>query len=99
MGMIVHHSIVVTGDKVDVVLAQAAAIELGLNPSVIINNRVEDYHSFFIAPDGSKDGWETSNLWDSRRNQFVRLLKETNLHWVEVRFGPDPTSSVVTRSS
>ena len=98
MGMIVHHSIGVTGDKVDMVLMYYQAVGLGLNPSGIINNRVEDSHSFFSAPDGSKDGWETSNLWDSRRNQFVRLLKETNLHWVEVRFGPD-TTAVVTRSS
>ena len=50
-------------------------------------------HSFFIAPDGSKEGWPDSNAADEARDSFISYLNKSrpkfSLSWVEVMFGDD----------
>jgi hypothetical protein len=51
--------------------------------------------SFFWAPDGSKEGWDTSNLADEWREKFIQLFSfayddgSSPYDVLHVRFGPD----------
>ena len=52
------------------------------------------YRSFLIAPDGSKEGWVTSEHYNEMREAFKAHLREMLLRdkftdWVEVQFGND----------
>lgn len=105
MGYMRHHAIMVTGHN-DAYLKKvhAFAIELftpadkttihaaplcwvtPLSPEAI-----NGYRSFFVAPDGSKEGWEPSDEADRRRQTFIDWLKaERKAHrfvdWAEVMF-------------
>lgn len=55
---------------------------------------INNYQSFFIPPDGSKEGWCDSNEGDKRRKRFVKYLDQqreedgsTCLKWVEIQYG------------
>lgn len=108
MGYMAHHTIVVCGWQEGAVkAAHAKAVELcdGVmnrdtgEPgytlvSPILGPYVNGYTSFFISPDGSKEGWDTSQLGDTAREAFTEWLQEQRkdgkyLDWVEVRFGGD----------
>ena len=56
--------------------------------------------SFFIAPDGSKEGWATSDNGDNARKEFLDwLLKSDNYcDYVEVIFGGDDEHERIVRS-
>lgn len=62
--------------------------------SPIIDGMTNGVRSFFIAPDGSKEGWEPSDDGDACRAEFVAWLRDAEtrslrLEWVEVQFGDD----------
>lgn len=64
--------------------------------SPILTSPVNGVRSFFVAPDGSKEGWDTSDIGDARRAEFVRWLEaqryedcSSPLNWVEVQYGDD----------
>jgi hypothetical protein len=51
-------------------------------------------YSFAILPDGSKDGWDTSDNMDKARDAIVDYLKSVNgkdgyVDWCEVQFGDE----------
>lgn len=46
-------------------------------------------YSFFISPDGSKEGWDTSNRSDNAREEITKWLDKNEYAYVEVRFGGD----------
>lgn len=55
---------------------------------------INGYVTFFLAPDGSKEMWETSDQGDKLREKFKARLKEDNYEdesspwsWVEIGFG------------
>ncbi len=91
MGTIQHHAIVVTcwNDSIHGHRAVAAAIFGEGQVSAVTEVTTNSYSSFFVAPDGSKDGWEESNEGDARRAKFVAYLKSTqgSPYWVEVGYG------------
>lgn len=108
MGYMAHHTIVVCGWQKDAVeAAHAKAVELfepvqasdigGYNKcmvSPLMGPYVNVEYSFFVAPDGSKEGWDTSQRGDDAREAFTEWLQEQRktgryLDWVEVRFGGD----------
>ncbi|MGG3872975.1 hypothetical protein [Brevibacillus laterosporus] len=64
MGTIKHNAIVVTDadyamDKLELVHKKAQELFSSL-VSPIIKSNSNGYQSFFVAPDGSKEGWEES---------------------------------------
>lgn len=67
--------------------------------SPIIDSRMNGYHSFFIAPDGSKEGWTDSNASNAARNLVVSYIeKQNNTDYCEVMFGgDDPHIQAITR--
>ena len=96
MGIFHHHAIVVTScdyDSID--RAHRQAITCRLSPSEITPKVVNGYRSFFIPPDGSKEGWDASNFGDERRSQFLAWLRAESKkpgrsfcgEWIAVNFG------------
>ena len=76
MGIIKHHAIVVTSD-IDEIIKEAHIQAKSIfkdRTSEILNSEANGYKTFFIAPDGSKEGWETSNEGDRQRARFVKWI-------------------------
>lgn len=93
MGYIRHHAIIITAYK-DSLLKKAhvEAERLGLPTSPIVESHVNGYLSFFIAPDGSKEGWEDSNKGDLRRRAFKEwtfMQLSSSLDWIELSYDED----------
>lgn len=119
MGYIKHHAIIVVSwdDKLlKKVHAKAKKIfkekfaqdELVRNGeklvSPIIDSIINSYQSFFIAPDGSKEGYNTSTLGNDARDEFIKYIKSlaysdgsNAVNYTEVFFGEDNNESKVLR--
>jgi|SRR5579875_2244071 len=80
MGYIRHNAIIVTADgyqnaQEKLKLTHKKAVELFDNlVSPVITGKANGYQSFFIAPDGSKEGWDLSNEYDEKRKQFADFV-------------------------
>ena len=105
MGYLRRHAIVVTGydyrEPKDILDAHAKATEIFPWVSPICPPQVNNERSFFIPPDGSKEGWGESDEGDKRRDAFVGWLKSFSgyVHWVEVCYAEDEPDTRVTRAS
>ena len=107
MGHMRHHAIVVSasyGSTID--RAHAKAAELGMVVSGIIASPVNKVRSFFVAPDGSKEGWSDSDDGDVRRNVLIGWMSQQRygdgsgpLSWVEVQYGDDEQETLVVSHS
>jgi hypothetical protein len=99
MGYIAHNAIVVTSyDYKSIVAAQQKAFAIfGFSlVSSLVASSANSYQSFFVAPDGSKEGWETSDQGDQKREKFREWLDEQRFSdrsspftWVEVRYSSE----------
>lgn len=100
MGYIQHNAIVVTchdSDSAMIVANKARGILLTvIGPSERVIN---GYCTLLICPDGSKEGWQESDLGNERREMFKLWLRENgdNLYpeWVEIQYGHDDARSEV----
>lgn len=100
MGYMRHHAIVVTCFKYETLHeARTTALALGCQVSDIVASRTNGFHSFFVAPDGSKEGWEESDDGNRRRDLFTAYLRNPNLYldWVEVQYGDDNRNTEIIR--
>lgn len=91
MGTIVHHAIIVTSySEALASRAQALAVELfGHLATPVQISELNGYHTFFIGPDGSKEGWKTGIEYGKRRDKF---RASDAVRWctvVEVAYGGD----------
>jgi hypothetical protein len=110
-----HNAVVVTGwNGEDVKKAHDQAIAIFKNKfhgdfiikdgaaliSPIISGISNQQDSFMIAPDGSKEGWSSSNMAQEARDEFQDwLLKSDNYcDYIEVRFGGDDDLESIQRS-
>lgn len=114
MGYIKHHTIVVTGWGDSIKAAHKKAIEVfieqnrndpfaipgGRLVSEIISGLSNGQDSFFIAPDGSKEGWDTSENCNDARNEFLNWIDESDSYceYIEVIFGGDDEYQEILRS-
>lgn len=94
MGYIRHHAIIITGGhKKKVHNAHRQAIKIFDNQvSNVLKSKMNSYYSFFIAPDGSKEGWENSDIGDTSREKFIKYIKSNYGGWLnycEVFYGDD----------
>lgn len=106
MGYIKHNAIVVTGSMHDshkLHKAYDKARELfGYNGvSDILQSPLNNYISFFIAPDGSKEGWDDSNEGDSKRKQLADYIDSlaygdgsTSVQFVDVSYDEEHEAEV-----
>jgi hypothetical protein len=107
MGYMRDHAIVVTGEHGDFIdRAHAKAIALGCCVSEITAPVINSARSFFVAPDGSKEGWTESDAGDDRRAALIEFMdslrysdRSSPLRWVEVQFGDDNGETRITRHS
>jgi len=98
MGYMRHHTIIVSGlygDCVDKAHKEAKEI-FGDLVSEIVDSPINGVCSFFVAPDGSKEGWPESNDGDYNRFKFKIWLNKQRyeddsspLSWVEVFYGDE----------
>lgn len=101
MSYVKHNAIIVTGWGQHILNAREKAIEIfdiefpdlkgSRLVSEIITGLSNGMQSFFIAPDGSKEGWETSEKSDVAREKFLNWIDTTKNYceYIEVRFGGD----------
>lgn len=103
MGYMRAHAIIVESwDGEAIKRAHDKAKEMFPWVSDVSPKAMNSYQSFFVPPDGSKEGWAESDLGDDRRKAFKRWLREqaygdgsTSLRWVEVQFADDDDHSMV----
>ena len=78
MGYIKHHSIAVTScnDKIIKVAHTKAKSIFNNRTSEILNSDINNYKSFFISPDGSKEGWDDSKKGDNQRKTFINWINQ-----------------------
>ncbi len=117
MGYTKHNTIVVTcWDETDLKEARKQAVKIfnecfkgeamgdkfgSRLVSNIIKGLANAQDSFFIAPDGSKEGWQTSHSGDEARKQFCDWLDDkpdNYCDYVEIKFGGDTQASSLVRS-
>ncbi len=105
MGYIRHNAVVITGWEVkelgeahDKALEIFGKYEFEQLVSERISGVANGQQSFFIAPDGSKEGWDTSDKCDEARKEFLDwLCKQNSCEYVEIRFGGDDTKVEIIR--
>lgn len=94
MGYFRRHTIVVSDSiKSNIELAHVKALDYFSNRMVsnILNAPINEFYSFFIGPDGSKEGWDESNNYDELRDEYINWLKSNNMcmDWVYLQYGDD----------
>jgi hypothetical protein len=73
--------------------------------SDVIDHCVNGTASFFIAPDGFKEGWEPSNVCAGLRGQVIELLNEFNeadgvyFEWALILLGGDNSEYSILQHS
>lgn len=104
MGYTRHHAMAVTSWNDELIKkAHEEAMQIFKDrTSTIIKSDVNGYQSFFIAPDGSKEGWVASNLGDVQRKIFRNWLNEqayedgsNSLSFCEFFYGDDNGESLI----
>ena len=100
MGYMVHHAIIVTSEFEGAIeAAHGRAVELFENVSMIIPGTVNIQGSFFVPPDGSKEGWSISCKGDHNREEFVEYLRgDSGLSWAEVQYGDEEGDNKILNS-
>lgn len=101
MGYIRHHAIIVTGyTEEGIGRAHAKALEIFTSSfpdyrerelfcwvSPISPPAINGYQTFFVGPDGSKEGWTASDFGDDLRQKFIDWLTEDrDCVWALVRY-------------
>lgn len=95
MGVTVHDAIVVSAFRPEYAAAgHAKAVALGLQCSEILISSANSWHTFLIAPDGSKEWWDESDRADKARAEWIawareQWAKDVYLYFAHVRFGMD----------
>lgn len=109
MGYDRHNCIVVT--TYDTEKGKAAydqALELFGEQQVtpVLHAPVNQWFTFFVGPDGSKEGWADSDEGDKKREAFIACLRSLRwedgsspLDWAEVQYGDDERVTKVTAHS
>lgn len=108
MGHMRDHAIVVSHwSKKRIKIAHKKAVEiLGADRvSPVMGPYTNEHCSFFIPPDGSKEGWAESTKYDDLRAEFKAWLhdapvgQEHYCKFVEVQFADDYDRHEVTDSN
>ena len=86
-----HHAICATTwseERAEEARAKVADIP-GIQVTDVYESDCNGYCSFFVIPDGSKEGWNESDLGDERRAKAAEILDANACDWVEVYYGCD----------
>jgi len=95
-----HHAIVATHwERDELELIRDEALDMGCDVSQIVRSTTNDYYSFMVAPDGSKEGWDESDDGDGRRDCVTASLDCAGAEWVEVEYCNSGPAAAVVRCS
>lgn len=105
MSYMLHHAIIVTSwDGFRMMAAAKKLNEIGLSFLGPSAEAVNGYRTLLVPPDGSKDGWDASEIGNQRRDEFIAWLDSqryedgsTPMEWVEVSYGGDDRAAKVER--
>ena len=104
MGYMQHHAIIVTSwDENHLSKAWEKATQIFRTSQItpIAHSPVNDYSTFLIGPDGSKEGWDESAKGNDQRTAFIDWMAEnassTYLDWAEIQYGGDNCVAAVLR--
>lgn len=93
MGYMRHDAIIVTTwHREGLTKAYTKAKDLDLAVSEIVESPTNGYVSFLIAPDGSMEGWEASEIGEGSRRAWKKWVKNEKglfVDWVHVNYGGD----------
>ncbi len=104
MGYIRHHAIIVTSwDEKAIRKARKKAKEIFDDlVTRATESKVNGFYTFLICPDGSKEGWEESDMGDAGRKAFIKWIKSNadedggnSISYTEVFYGDDNGQSKV----
>jgi hypothetical protein len=107
MGYMRHHAIVITTYGNNVEKAKAIIIKIfGIKTVPQFDALVNGYVSFFIPPDGSKEGWSESDECDKKREKLKKWLDKQKhgdgsspFAWAEVQYGDEDMENKITDCS
>lgn len=75
-----HNAIICTGECHEISIDHKKAMELFEGKVTnIVEAVTNSYSSFMIVPDGSKEGYDTSDEWDNKREEYINYLESYNL--------------------
>lgn len=98
MGYIKHHAIAITSFHEELLKKAHNKAKQIFDDTVteIIKSKMNRYYSFFISPDGSKEGWDDSELGNKRRKTFLNWCQKqayedgsNALSYAELFYGED----------
>lgn len=98
MGYIRHHAIILTHyDRAEIDDARRFAELCNLNPTPVSESPYNGYLTFFIPPDGSKEGWSQSNDGNEERKRLKQFIRKRHqyMDWTEISYGGDDGHSLV----
>jgi len=77
-----------------------------MSVSEVVESPTNSRFSFAVFPDGSKEGWEQSNVGDAQRANLIKWLDRQRYEdgsspfdWVEVQYGDDNKVTMVIAHS
>lgn len=88
-----HHSIVVVGRSLKVSHNKAVKM-FGVLVSPIITS-INGIQSYFIAPDGSGEGWEQSDDMDKLREKFIQYLDDKDIRYAHISIDDDGRVEII----
>lgn len=119
MGYIRHHAIIVTSYSEKLITEVHGEAKKAFNnayedrsfiesPEELVSPIVESitngYYSFFIAPDGSKEGWEESDYGDMARKRVIDFIDSlayedgsNSVSYAELFYGDDEGEAEIER--
>ena len=57
-------------------------------PHTTLESNINGYQTIFVGPDGSKEGWASSDEADKFRDKFINYIQRQRFwDWVEVGYG------------
>lgn len=97
MGYIRHNAIIVTSwGEASIHNAAEMAKTMGLQVLGPSEKAINGYRTMIICPDGSKEGWSDSDLFEERRTRFKDWLighryedNSSSFEWAEIAYGRD----------
>lgn len=105
MGRIKHNVIVVTAFQKEAIdKGMDKATSLGLVVTNIVRGTANEYYSFLIAPDGSKEGWDESDKMDVLREEWIKFADKLQEHGLYLDFvhlsfgGDDDTTTILNKA-
>ena len=104
MGYMKHDAIIVTSWNTEAIEEAAAkAREYGLEVLGPSDKAINSIRTMLVCPDGSKEGWEESDIFENKRFSYLKYLNSVRyednsscLSWVALSYSSDDRDAKIT---